>query len=273
MKCEECFLLLEEYVENELDDQQTLSVVNHLNACVNCADRCADLRREWDVYGDYLADIEATPALWVNLRGDFEAHHQRRTPLFEGFKNTFGAIFQNPEYIAASLILIIIAGVGLLKYRQTEPVSDPTIASFMTAPAEKPFSKTGDSAQDARAKSGGSEFIRTKDTGPKRPVQTVLAKQTAPVKDSQATPKRAMDETVAKLESHYTDAIKLLARDIKNQRKPLSAQTRALIEQSDQAIKATRRILESKPRDPVVIQYVRDAYEKKVDLLRLIATR
>jgi anti-sigma factor RsiW len=72
MRCEECFVLLDDYIEHELNAKNTDRVAAHLAACETCVRSYQELIREQKAYAQYLLGVEATPALWNNLQASIE---------------------------------------------------------------------------------------------------------------------------------------------------------------------------------------------------------
>ena len=86
-----------------------------------------------------------------------------------------------------------------------------------------------------------------------------------------------VDQVVRRAEQEYLSAIKILSRDIKRRRAFISpallSQLETALTEVDRNIAATRSVARHQPRDPVAVQYMASAYEKKVELLREVISR
>lgn len=124
MRCEECFVLLDDYVEHELGAKNTDQVAAHLAACETCARGYQELIREQKAYAQYLLGVEATPALWSNLQASIEEEQSiRALPLLPRIRNwatrAFGMQHLRTAQIAALALVAIGAFIGLIKYKTT----------------------------------------------------------------------------------------------------------------------------------------------------------
>ena len=86
----------------------------------------------------------------------------------------------------------------------------------------------------------------------------------------------AVDRVVRRAEQQYLSAIETLSSDIKRRRSVISpallAQLETALAEVNRNIAATRRAAREQPRDPVAVQYLAMAYEKKVELLREVTS-
>jgi hypothetical protein len=85
-----------------------------------------------------------------------------------------------------------------------------------------------------------------------------------------------VDQVARGAEQQYLSAIDILSRDIKRRRAFISpvllSQLETALTDVDRNIAATRRAAREQPRDPVAVQYLVLAYEKKVELLREVTS-
>ncbi len=128
MRCEECSILLDEYVEHELNEKDTDQVAAHLAACDTCARTYQELIREQKAYAQYLIGVEATPALWNNLQASIEEEKSARAlPLLPRIRDwaitAFGVQHLRTAQITAIALVAIGAFIGLIKYKT--PVETP----------------------------------------------------------------------------------------------------------------------------------------------------
>ena len=152
MNCEDYLLMFDEYVENELDEKSAAKVSAHIADCAACADYYKELKRELQIYSQYLHDVEATPALWANVQADIEKVQRERfssSNFRERLAKTFGASAFNPAFPAASVVLLITLGiiVGLIKYKSTENSFNKETVSQKTDVQSLP-EKAGDAAKN-----------------------------------------------------------------------------------------------------------------------------
>lgn len=292
MNCENYLMMLDEYVENELDEKSAIRVSAHVADCPVCAEEYEILRREQQVYSQYLLDVEATPALWANVRADIEkAQRERFSPnnFRDWLAKTFGVSAFNPAFAAAPILLLITLGiiVGLIKYKSTDNSSTEEItsqkANVQSSP-EKPENYAKNEASSPDKKEGIRKpedkiTIAQVKNRPKKDVsRSNLSKpmsQSANFKIVRSNRKLTTDEVVEKAERQYKGAIAILSDDFERRRAQLSPNLISQFEQSlaeiDRTISETRRAARSQPNDPVAIQYMTTAYAKKIELLRAIA--
>ena len=86
-----------------------------------------------------------------------------------------------------------------------------------------------------------------------------------------------VDQVARNAEQEYLSAIEILSRDIKRRQALISpallSQLTTALADVDRIIATTRRVALEQPRDPVAVQYMASAYEKKVELLREVISR
>jgi hypothetical protein len=292
MNCENYLMMLDEYIENELDEKSAIQVSAHIADCPACAGEYEILRREQQVYSQYLLKVEATPALWANVQADIEKAQRERFSLRnfrDWFAKTFGMPAFNPAFAAAPLLLLVTLGiiVGLIKNKSTDNSSGEE-TTFQKADVQSPPEKPGSYAKNETSNPDKKDDIRKPEVKitiaqvknrPKKDVsRSNLSKpmnQSANFKTVNSDRKLTTDEVVKKAERQYKGAIAILSDDIKRRRAQLSPNLISQFEQSlaeiDRTISETRRAVRSQPNDPVAIQYMTTAYAKKIELLRTIA--
>lgn len=292
MNCENYLMMLDEYAENELDEKSTIQVSAHIADCPACAGEYEILRREQQVYSQYLVDVEATPALWSNVQADIEkAQRERFSPnnFRDWLAKTFGISAFNPAFAATPILLLITLGiiVGLIKYKSTDNSFSGEITSQKTdvqSSPEKPDSyatnetSSPDKNDDIKTPKDKITLAQVKNRLKKDVTRSNLSKpinQSANFKTVSSNRKLTTDEVVEKAERQYKGAIAILSDDIKRRRAQISPNLISQFEQSladiDRTISETRRAVRSQPNDPVAIQYMTTAYAKKIELLRTIA--
>lgn len=290
MKCEECFLILDEYVEDELTGKEVAEVAQHLGDCRNCAADCELLRRDRQIYSQYFLDVQSAPDSWNRFQSDIEKYRQSRFYFLRRFKNKFDIPFFKLEYLAATVTLIVITGIviGTIRYRfEQEAAPDQRIVSQNDAnkpsqsSREEHFLKPDDNmpATSGAENEPLSKFepARVKKNISGNTTRSALPKRSGPpesLKIVSINQKRKSDNAVDRSEREYLAAIATLSHDIKVQRKRLSPGMMTLLKQSlpnlNQTINDARRAVRKQPRDTFAIQYMTNAYAKKVELLRMI---
>lgn len=292
MNCEYFLMMLDEYVENELDEKSAIQVSAHVADCPACAGEYEILRREQHVYSQYLVDVEATPALWANVQADIEkAQRERFSP--NNFRDWFAKIFGipafNPAFAAAPILLLVTLGiiVGLIKYKPTDNSSTEEITSQKADVQSSPKKSENYATNKAPSPDKNGDIKTPKDKSTIAQVKSRLKKdqsrsnlskpmnESANFKSVSSNRKLTTDEVVEKAERQYKGAIAILSGDIERRRAQMSPNLISQFEQSladiDRTISETRRAVRSQPHDPVAIQYMTTAYSKKIELLRTIA--
>ncbi|MDQ3063599.1 MAG: zf-HC2 domain-containing protein [Acidobacteriota bacterium] len=291
MNCEDFLMMLDGYVENELDGKSAVQVSMHITDCPACAGEYEVLRREQQVYSQYLLDVEATPALWANVQADIEKIQRERfssSNFRDWFAKTFGVSAFNPAFAAAPVVLLITLGiiVGLIKYKSAENSFGKETVSQKTNVQSLP-EKTDDAKNEVSINDKKDDVSKSKDkTTIAQAVNRVkrnisrsnLSKPTNQfVSSKPVNPNRKLttDEIVEKAERQYKGAIAILASDIKRRRAQTSPNFISQFEQPladiDRTINETRRAVRAQPNDAAAVQYMTTAYAKKIELLRAIA--
>jgi hypothetical protein len=106
----------------------------------------------------------------------------------------------------------------------------------------------------------------------KRPKQGVVLDKNMPGSPRVET---AADKLVREAEQRYVAAIKILERDVKARKQQLDPDTRARFDETlasiDRTISETRKSARQHGNDPVAVQYMLSAYQKKVEVMREMA--
>ena len=288
MNCEDYLLMFDEYVENDLDEKSAAQVSAHIADCPACAGEYEILRREQQIYSQYLLDVEATPALWANVKADIEKVQRERFSLsnsLDWLAKTFGVSAFNPAFATTSFVLLIALGiiVGVIKYKSAENSFTNETVSQKTGVRSLP-EKAGDAEKNEaltnvkKDYAGKSEvkITTTKITNRiKRNIaHSDLSKPTNQFiisKSVNHNRKLTTGEAVEKAERQYKGAIAILSSDIKRRRAQMPSQFEQPLADIDRTIDETRRAVRAQPNDAVAVQYMTTAYAKKIELLRTIA--
>lgn len=293
MNCEDCLLMLDEYVEHELGEKSAVQVSAHLDACAACEREYEMLRRELQAYSQYLPDIEATPIVWANVQARVEKAQRERfslSNLSNWLAKTFGKPAFNPAFAATSLALLMTLGiiVGLIKYNLSENTFNEKTVSQKTGVQDlrgktdtetKNEISSNDKKHDLSQPKDKITIARVENRVKKNVPRSALSKPANQFVNSKPiNPKRksATEEVVEKAERQYLSAITILSRDIERRRAELSPIIISQLEQSlavvDNTIAKTRQAVRKEPNDPLAVQYMTAAYAKKVELLRNVAS-
>jgi|SRR6185369_8274896 len=291
MKCDECLTLLDQHVDDELDEKTAKSLTAHMTTCGECAGAHEALRREQEIYASYLLNVEPPPHLWANLRLELEKEKastasqvQLRLPRW--LARVIGDLHVTPQ-IATALVLITIAlTIGLMVWRKNIDASLHQVQTRQVAvqPSSEVnrvgTNRDGDNTSQRGSANDSDRKIlpsspKSGDRG--REIQVSAAGRGGRRMIERARAVAAVDQAARGAEQQYLSAIEILSRDIKRQRPvispPLLSQIKKALTEVDRNIAATRRAAREQPRDPVAVQYLALAYEKKIELLREVTSR
>ena len=108
MKCEDCLLIIEEYIDGELDKQDVGRVTAHIADCSSCASICEELRHEQEIYAFYRRDVDVTPALWEGIHTRIKEEQTARSSSFLSRLNGwFALVFSAPRFSPALAIVLM----------------------------------------------------------------------------------------------------------------------------------------------------------------------
>ncbi|HEV2884714.1 MAG TPA: zf-HC2 domain-containing protein [Pyrinomonadaceae bacterium] len=279
MICDEYQLLIEEYLDGELDQPTVFRLRKHLGECSECAGVLKELRAEADVYAGYKPRFERASDLWPGVLSRIAANdlvHTEAPSL--GFVSRLGSIFSLPPVSAwatAGLVLLAIALTAIIMaYRQPNQVQ-PVV---QVEPAAIPTLETDESVDKKELPEKPVEAVATNErrSKPKLTLATSprRANTSRPVADL-SQPKDP-NQLVREAEQKYLAAIAMLSRTAERKRSQMDSATRARLEQAlasvDRTIASTRKVARQHPGDPVAVQYMLSAYSRKVDVLREIVS-
>jgi hypothetical protein len=304
MKCQEIAAVLEDYFDGELDERHSRTVAAHLSACAGCAEMYGALQREQDLFMRYERDVEVTPQLWQSVAARIaadkvEPQQVAAAPLGTRVRDWLSNTFTVPRFspaLTAALVLVAVAlTVGAMKLmnRGASPTAIATTQTPTPAPATNKNSNESPAAPSTTPDKAELHEQFTADKGtesqpgvvPKKreekrekalPVSDGLhfeqAKTTQPLAPHEPT----AEDLVRDAEAKYQKAIQILSRDVNKRRPALDAETLARFDDTlkvlDRTIAETRRAaLGHGNSDPVAVQYMLTAYEKKVEVMREMA--
>jgi len=137
MNCNECLLIIEEYVEDSLDPQTFRQATQHVAACGDCRTIYEELKNEQAVYSRYLLKIKEKPESWDAVRaeirkGNISGAAADAGAVGAGFYERFSAVFFRQLLFGAMAILILVIGIGFGLWYRTHIQRDefrPDLAS------------------------------------------------------------------------------------------------------------------------------------------------
>jgi hypothetical protein len=291
MKCEACLEMMDELIERDLDDGLAREVNAHIAMCAPCSQVYAQLRYEQELYGKYLLDVEPTPALWANLRLEMEKERVIRGshPLFRlrrWLAIAFESLHITPLQATALVLITIGLAIGIMVWRTTIDMSrqqaqNTGVVGVQPSSEVNPAGTNHDGNTTDRRVSANDNDRKIRPSSPKsgdggREIQVSAVGRAGRrmIQRSPAVP--TVDQVARRAEQQYLSAIEILSSDIERRRSVISpallAQLKTALLEIDRNIAATRRVVREQPRDPVAVQYLALAYEKKVELLREVTS-
>lgn len=291
MECEACLRTMDELIEGALDGSLAREATAHMAMCGPCSQLYAKLRYEQDLYRKYLLDVEPTPDAWANLRlalGEKRVIRasQPQFRLQRWLAIAPGGLNVTPQMATALVLLTVGLAIGIMVWRTTidtskhqaqnpgvgvEPASevnregthrDSGITDRQRA-ANDNQRKTQPSSTESGEKGSGIHVSASGRAGRRRFGKPPVVP--------------TVDQVARRAEQQYLSAIEILSRDIKRRRATISpallSPFKTALAEVDRNIGATRRAAREQPGDPVAVQYLALAYEKKIELLREVTSQ
>jgi hypothetical protein len=262
MCCEDKIALMEEYLDGELDEARSSGLRAHMSACTECRAEFAMLQREQSAYSDYDNGIEVRPSLWAGIEEKITKPEPERAGLLNRIKLLFLPQSFTPAYgLAASAALIILAVVatvivmrslesGKVSFQPGSSPQAPGLVDKTPGVVEPPLEPDQPFGLPPKLTKVGNT------TKPRQSTQTAM-------------------QLAREAEQKYLQAIALLSREARINRRSLDPVVAAKFEESlraiDRTIAETRQAVRQHPDDPMAVQYMLIAYGKKVEVLREMA--
>ena len=291
MKCEACLEMMDHLIEGELDDSLAREVTAHIAKCGPCSQLHANFRYEQELYGEYLLDVEPTPALWANLKLEIEKDKvlrasQPQLRLQRWLAIALGSLRVTPQLATALILITIGLTIGIMVWRTTvdrsmHQAQNPGVVGVQPSPEVNGGATHRESDDTDRQRAANDNERKTLPSSAESDelgsrIKVSAAGRAARRRFERSPVVPAIDEGALRAEQQYLSAIEILSRDIKRRRAALSpallSQLETALVEIDRNIAATRRAAREQPRDPVAVQYLASAYENKVDLLREVTT-
>ncbi len=143
MKCDDCFNLLEEYIDGEATERDAEQVGAHLITCAACAHEFEALTAEREIYARYDRELTVSPAMWNAIA----ARTAESPSIDSGARFSLGGwlagLFATPRYAfggaAAVVIFAVLIGVVFLRTRTPDQPQQPeTVAGLNNTQGESP---------------------------------------------------------------------------------------------------------------------------------------
>lgn len=277
MKCAECQALVQEYFDGELDQRAAGAVSVHLESCSSCSTELEQLAFEQRAYQSYDRELDVSPALWIKVRERLAEEDNGRTLTLFGrsqiaFSKLLSLRFPVATAVAVAFFAIVVT-VGVMKHLNKQEAPKQLALSSETPPGEERQPERLNVSEPANS-NGPEGSIR----GPrkKRGVVAGLRAETVRGKSSLVSGNAREPKTpvqfVREAEQKYLSAIALLTRDAEQRPSRLDSETRAKLNGAlvavNRTILSTRKAVQRNPNDPLAVQYMLSAYEKKVDVLK-----
>ncbi|HEX9927012.1 MAG TPA: hypothetical protein VGB02_00575 [Pyrinomonadaceae bacterium] len=119
MNCEECLIVAEEYLEEELDLQFAEPAFSHIAECSECCQAYEYLQQERKAFSNYMFEVESSPVIRTRLIREIRREQTlaNATQLKSLHSRVF-SIFQSLRFdyalVGSLAILLMIGGAGFL---------------------------------------------------------------------------------------------------------------------------------------------------------------
>ncbi len=123
MKCQECELLIEEYLDGELEARAAGGVRAHLAACAACAEARGAVVAEGAFYAAYEREVEVTPRLWGGVEARIRAGRsgEGEVGLLQRISLWLAPLLTAPRFspalTGALVVIAVLATVGAMSLR------------------------------------------------------------------------------------------------------------------------------------------------------------
>ena len=294
MKCEACLGMMDELIEGEVDGSLAREATAHMAMCGPCSQLYAKLRYEQDLYRKYLLDVEPTPAAWANLRLALGKKKvikasQPQFRLQRWLAIALGGLNVTPQMATATALALLTIGlaIGIMVWRTTidksmQQTQNQGVVGVQPSPEVNRGGTHRGSDDTDRQRAANDNQRKTQpsatESGEKGSGIHVSASGRAGRRRFGKSPVvPTVDQVARRAEQQYLSAIEILSRDIKRRRATISpallSPFKTALAEVDRSIGATRRAVREQPGDPVAVQYMALAYEKKIELLREVTSR
>lgn len=266
MICERVQLELEDFLYGELAARREDEVRAHLAACAKCQEARMRLDSEDAAFAGFRerAAIEPSGEMWRTIRDQIrkESAPVRPTAPPPWWKRIWAGgpgVVSRQGAFAASLIILSILGLGTLYVLKRGNGGSPEFAKG--APVQKPMMVD---VGRSLAPSNG-------------PVLPAIAVREPARRVGRVSDEKLLLRQIARAESEYRGAVRLLNRAIARRRDSLdpvvARQYKSSLALIDGSIEKSRSALWGSPNDLSAGQFLLAAYARKVELMQDVALR
>jgi hypothetical protein len=295
MKCENFLLLIDAYIEDDLESQDNSEVSEHLAVCESCAFSYQKIRREQEMFERYFLEAEATPALWKNLqsaiRNEKTAQPASSTTLlgrkFEKFFRDISFGFSSGKVAFAGLgILVLCTFIFLFIQRENTSVEYAETNSNILRVSQIDKQVESQSSVSGINQKEDVQISQTPSTAKTTAKQLIVKQFRQSSKQVKVLPRRNSDIASSRTESEknllsneqkYLETIAKLTAEVKsvetNMPPVLSVEYKRNLLTVDQAIAETRSAAQRYPKNLDVANFVLSAYRGKIALLSDVAKK
>ncbi len=148
MKCDDCFNLLEEYIDGEAAERDAAQISAHLITCVACARELETLTAEREIYARYDRELTVGPSMWSAIAARTAESRSADSGSRFSFGSWLAGLLATPRYAfagaAAVVMLAVVIGIVYLRTRTHGPLPQPeSVAQGNNAPVPGPTTKGG----------------------------------------------------------------------------------------------------------------------------------
>ncbi len=295
MKCENFLFLVDAYMDDELESEESLKISEHLAVCKSCASSYKKIRFEQEMFERYFLEAEATPALWKNLQSAIRNEKiAQPVSLTARLGRKFEKVFRD-VFFGFSSRKIVFAGLGILvlctfvflftqrKNTSVEiaetnsnipPVSqiDKQIESQSTVSGNNQKEEVLVSQTIPVPKTVAKRLPVTQSRGPSKQVKVLLQRNS-----EIASSRTKSENNLLPNEQKYLETIARLTAEVKSVETHmppvLSVEYKRNLSTVDQAIAETRNAAQLYPKNPDLANFVLSAYRGKIALLTEVAKK
>ena len=120
MKCQDCELLLEEYLDGEMDGRAASAIAAHLKTCAACSAACDGLAAEQSLYASYEREVEVSPALWMGVEARLRAETGEaggKVGFLRRLSGWFAPLLVAPRFspaLTAAMVVFAVVGTAVV---------------------------------------------------------------------------------------------------------------------------------------------------------------
>jgi len=200
MKCDDCFNLLEEYIDGQAAERDAAQVSAHLITCAACGHEFEALTAEREIYARYDRELQVSPAMWNAIAARTAESQTSDSGSRFSIGGWFAGLLAAPRYAfagaAAVLIFAVVIGFVYLRTRTGEPQPPPELVAGLNNPQGK-SPTTGGGVTNPAPKVNG-----LKQSEPFKPPVNVSSKASLPISNGS----RQSDQSgVLFADAAYTD--------------------------------------------------------------------